>query len=160
MEGRELRNALGRFPTGVAVVATRAPSGVLVGLTINSVAPVALEPARLLWSLGSRSKSRGAFESAAYFTVNVLREDQLALAKQMSANVADRFAGIAWHPSMRSGLPLIDGCIAGFECHLTSVAEVGDHVVFVGDIEAFEEAGGAPLLYESGRYSRLQREVA
>ena len=35
-DARELRNALGRFPTGVTVINTRAPSGKLEGLTANS----------------------------------------------------------------------------------------------------------------------------
>ena len=159
MESRELRNAFGCFPTGVAVVAARSPQGALAGLTVNSVAPVALAPARLLWSLGARSKSRAAFEAAEYFTVNVLREDQLELARQMSSAVPERFAGVAWRPA-RSGAPLIQGCVAAFECRRSSLVEVGDHVVFVGDIESFEAPGGAPLLYLSGRYSRLEAAPA
>lgn len=154
-----MRAALGRFPTGVAVVATRAADGRLVGMTVNSVAPVALAPARLLWSLGKRSRLRAAFEAAAGFTVNVLGEDQEALARQMSSPAADRFAGVAWRAT-RAGLPLLHGCVANFECGTSSIAEIGDHLVFVGDILAYESAGGAPLLYLSGRYSRLERAAA
>lgn len=160
MESRELRNAFGRFPTGVAVVAARAPDGTLAGLTANSVAPVALAPARLLWSLGAGSRNRPVFEAAPYFTVNVLGEDQIALARQMSSQVGDRFAGFAWRAAPVSGLPLFEGCVAAFECRSVSAAEIGDHVVFVGDIVHFEEAGGAPLLYSSGRYSRLLQAAA
>lgn len=160
MTTRELRNAFGRFPTGVAVVVARAAGGALAGLTVNSVAPVALAPARLLWSLGAASRNRPVFEQAEHFAVNVLREDQIELARRMSSPVADRFAGLAWRPGSCSGLPLFEGCVAAFECRRSSVAEIGDHVVFVGDIENFEEAGGAPLLYLSGRYSRLQPATA
>jgi flavin reductase (DIM6/NTAB) family NADH-FMN oxidoreductase RutF len=44
IDPRELRNALGRFATGVAVVTARAADGRPVGLTVNSVAAVSLEP--------------------------------------------------------------------------------------------------------------------
>lgn len=159
MEGRELRNAFGRYPTGVAVVVTRAAQGALVGLTVNSVAPVALAPARLLWSLGSRSRCRPVFEEAQFFTVNVLREDQIDLARQMASRAPDRFAGVAWRPALLSGLPVLDGCVASFECRRGSVTQIGDHVVIVGDIENCRETSGAPLLYLSGRYSRLHREA-
>lgn len=159
MESRELRNAFARFPTGVAVVATRAPNGSPAGLTVNSVAPVALTPARLLWSLSARSRILALFEAAQFFSVNVLREGQLELARQMSSPAADRFAGVAWRPAPL-GAPLLEGCVATFECRRSSVAEVGDHVVFVGDVESFAEAGGAPLLYLSGRYSRLEQAHA
>lgn len=157
MQGRELRNALGRFPTGVAVVVTRAPNGALAGLTVNSVAPVALAPARLLWSLGARSSSRALFEAAPFFTVNVLHENQIGLAKQMASKTADRFAGLTWREAALSRLPLLDGCIAWFECRRAPAAEIGDHVVFVGDIVDFEEGRGEPLLYLSGQYSRLEQ---
>lgn len=156
MHSRELRTAFGRFPTGVAVVATRGRDGALAGLTINSLATVALEPARLLWSLGARSRNRAVFEAAGFFTVNVLGEDQLWLAQQMSSALEDRFAGVSWRAAALSGLPLLEGCVATFDCRCSSVAEIGDHVVFVGDVEGFEEPGGAPLLYVAGRYSRLE----
>ena len=39
-----LRQALGRFATGVAVVATCTPAADLVGLTANSFAAVSLDP--------------------------------------------------------------------------------------------------------------------
>ena len=152
--------ALGRFPTGVAVVAARGAGGALAGLTVNSVAPVALEPARLLWSLGARSRHRAAFEAAEYFAVNVLREDQLALAQRMSSPAAERFCGVAWRPAPASGAPVLEGCVAAFECRRSSVALVGDHLVFVGNIVSFEVSGGEPLLYLSGRYSRLQPAAA
>lgn len=159
MQSPDLRAALGRFPTGVAVIATCAADGRPAGLTVNSIAPVALAPARLLWSLGKRSRLRAAFEAAAGFTVNVLGEDQEDLARQMSSPAEDRFAGVAWRET-RAGLPLLQGCVATFECSTGSVAEIGDHLVFIGDIVAYESAGGAPLLYLSGRYSRLERAAA
>ncbi|MGE0314264.1 MAG: flavin reductase family protein [Lautropia sp.] len=155
-----MRNAFGCFPTGVAVVASRASNGALVGLTVNSIAPVALVPARLLWSLASTSTSRAVFDAAPYFTVNVLGEDQLALARQMASKASDRFAGVDWRPASVSGLPLLAGCIASFECRRSSTVEIGDHVVFVGDIVDFEESGGPPLLYRSGRYSRILAEAS
>ena len=46
-----LRQALGRFATGVAVIATRTPEGKLEGLTANSFAAVSLDPPLVLWSL-------------------------------------------------------------------------------------------------------------
>ena len=44
LEPRAIRNVLGTYPTGVAIVTTRAPDGRPVGLTINSFASVSLSP--------------------------------------------------------------------------------------------------------------------
>lgn len=41
---RTLRDALGQFPTGVAIVTTRAGDWRPVGMTINSFASVSLDP--------------------------------------------------------------------------------------------------------------------
>ena len=46
---RELRDALGRFATGVTVVTTEGPHGPL-GITANSFASVSLDPPLVLWS--------------------------------------------------------------------------------------------------------------
>jgi len=156
VEAREFRNALGRFPTSVAVVVARDDDGTLVGLTVNSVAPVAIDPPRLAWSLGVRSRSRAVFESAPFFAVNVLKDDQLELAQRMAAAVPDRFAGLAWRESSASRLPFFDGCVARFDCWRTATLELGDHVMFLGDIIDFETEDGAPLLYYQGRYAQLR----
>jgi len=155
MDVREFRNALGRFPTGVAVVAVRTANAELVGLTVNSVACVAHQPARLAWSLGNRSRNRAAFDGAEYFAVNILAVGQIALARQMSAAASDRFDGLAWTPSPVSELPFFPGSIARFDCRCTSLLELGDHVTYIGDIVAFEEEEGAPLLYSAGRYAHI-----
>ncbi len=92
MDPRELRNALGRFPTGVSVIATRDGAGALVGLTANSVTMLGPDPPRLLWSLARQSRSRPAFSECEFFSVNVLGEHQADLARQM-AGPGDRYAG-------------------------------------------------------------------
>ncbi len=155
MDARELRNALGWFPTGVAVIATRAATDVLIGLTANSVVPVSAWPPRLLWSLASRSRSREAFEASEHFTVSLLSDTQIGVAKQMSSPAIDRFAGLDWQPAGASGLPVFRGCIAWFECRRHSVIEIGDHVVFVGDVVGAAEHEGSPLLYAAGAYAQL-----
>ena len=72
-----LRQALGRFATGVAVIATRTPEGKLEGLTANSFAAVSLDPPLVLWSLRRHAPSLPAFESSGSFSVNVLSAEQL-----------------------------------------------------------------------------------
>ena len=47
----EFRKALGHFPTGVAIVATRAPDGLLQGMTVSSFNSVSLEPPFVLFSV-------------------------------------------------------------------------------------------------------------
>ena len=63
-----------------------------------------------------------------------------------------RFDGVAFRPGA-SGVPLLDGAAAAFECFNRSRYEEGDHVIFVGEVERCERREGAlPLIYHGGRY--------
>ena len=55
MDSRAFRDALGRFPTGVAVV-TAAGADSHFGITVNSFTSVSLDPPLLLWCMDRRSR--------------------------------------------------------------------------------------------------------
>ena len=63
---RALRDLLGSYPTGVAIVTTRAADGRNVGLTINSFASLSLDPPLVLWSLVNRSPNLAVFRDSAF----------------------------------------------------------------------------------------------
>ena len=72
---RELRNALGRFATGVTVVTCQGSSGPC-GITVNSFSSVSLQPALVLWNIAKVSNSLQAYLDAEHFAINVLTADQ------------------------------------------------------------------------------------
>lgn len=148
-----LRQALGRFVTGVAVIATRDDQGNMVGLTANSFTPVSTHAGLLLWSLSSKSRSLLAFTRSAEFVINVLADDQLAVSRQMSAPIENRFHGIQWRPGEVSALPIIDGCASWFECRKISQYQGGDHQMFVGKVTNWHVGERRPLLYFAGTYA-------
>lgn len=156
---RSLRDAFGRFATGVTVVTCISPDGRPVGVTVNSFASVSLDPPLLLWSLMRRSANLAAFLDAGGFAVNVLGDDQRDLAARFAAPVQDRFAGVPWTPGL-DGAPLLSGCVASFECSVFRTIEAGDHVVFLGRVHRFEGRAGTPLLFFAGRYAELRGEPA
>ncbi len=152
---KALRNAFGRSPTGVAIISTVDAEGRPVAMTANSVVPVGAARMHLIWSLGKHSKSRAAFEDAGRFGVSLLAHDQESIARQMSSAVADRFEGLNWYLGAAAGVPLINGSAARFECSSVECLEIGDHLTFIGEVVACEQAEGDPLLYVDGRYARL-----
>jgi flavin reductase (DIM6/NTAB) family NADH-FMN oxidoreductase RutF len=156
IDPRELRNALGRFATGVAVVTARAAGGMPIGLTVNSVVAVSLEPPLAAWSLAASSRSLPAFLAAPYFALNVLAADQEPISRRFaSAPASERFAGIAWRPGL-AGVPLLEGCLARLECRAVRRIEAGDHWLLLGAPERLAyAAAGAPLLFFASRYGRL-----
>jgi len=81
---RDLRNALGRFATGVTVV-TAIENGKAHGMTANAFVSVSLDPPLVLVSLDNRSHMHRILPTVGRYGVSVLAEDQKAL--------SDHFAG-------------------------------------------------------------------
>ncbi|MGY0232075.1 flavin reductase family protein [Longispora urticae] len=144
---RSLRDTLARYPTGVAVVTTAGP----VGLTVNSFTSVSLDPPLVLWCLRGDSTSRAAFEASPRFAVNVLEADQGGLARQFAGPAADRFAGVGWVPGP-DRLPILGGTVAWLRCRRYACLPGGDHVVFLGEVEAHAALPGAPLAFCDGEF--------
>lgn len=152
---RDLRQALGCFATGVTVVTTCTEDGQPVGLTVNSFSSVSLEPALVLWSLVNGSPSRGLFETASHFAINILAADQLELCQRFSRPHADRFAGIQWSRG-ESGVPLLANCVAQFECRREQVLDGGDHRIFLGNVQNYRWSARDPLLFCQGQLGARQ----
>ncbi|MBL8386010.1 MAG: flavin reductase family protein [Burkholderiales bacterium] len=148
---RELRNALGRFPTGVTVITTRTPSGKLEGLTANSFAALSLDPPLVLWSLGRKSASLRGFVESGHFAINVLRSRQADISHRFATPRENKFEGLA-HAAGFGGSPLLPDVLATFECETASTVEGGDHLLFVGRVHRIAYGDGEPLIFNAGRY--------
>lgn len=149
----DLRRAFGRFGTGVTIVSTLDAQGVPVGVTANSFSSVSLEPAIVLWSLRSASPSLAAFDATGRFVINVLALQQVELSRRFASPVADKFTGVSYAPGL-AGLPVVEGCAAVFECRTEQRLVVGDHILFLGRVEAYGHRLGATLLYCQGQYAQ------
>ena len=154
------RQLLGCFPTGVAVITTRTPDGKPVGLTCNSFSSVSLEPPLVLFSLRKASSLLGTFIEADSFAINILSQSQDQLSGRFaSSKIADKFEGVAWHPGPL-GTPLIDDCLASFECRVHARHEAGDHDIFIGEVKHMA-TGSADhaLVFYKGAYMMLAESL-
>ncbi|MBL8359162.1 MAG: flavin reductase family protein [Rubrivivax sp.] len=154
IEPRALRHALGRFATGVTIVACEDAAGARVGLTCNSFNALSLEPPLVLWSLRLASPSLPAFVAARHFSVNVLAEAQLDLARRFAQSIGDKFDEGVWSAGLGHA-PVLTGCAAVFECETVSQQVAGDHRLFIGRVLRMVEAPVPPLLFQAGHYRML-----
>lgn len=152
MDQLALRNALGAFATGVTIVSTQGSAGQDIGITANSFNSVSLDPPMVLWSLSRKAMSLPAFQANPYFAVHVLAADQDGLSRRFATPSADKFAGLKVERGF-GDVPLIDGCTARFQCRTAFNYDGGDHVIFVGEVLAFDSFERAPLLFHAGRYA-------
>lgn len=147
--GRELRDALGRFATGVTVVTAQGAQGP-VGITANSFASVSLDPALVLWCPAKSSSRFPVFTEAEHFALHVLGSDQRDLAAHFVRHGMD-FDGIEW-TSGPGGAPLLGHFLARFACRRVAAHDAGDHVIVVGEVIEAAAREGAPLVFSQGFY--------
>ncbi len=159
-DARQFRRALGSFATGVTIVTTRSPRGEDIGLTANSFNSVSLDPPMVLWSLSKKANSLSHFTDSGRFAVHVLSSAQERLSIVFATPGANKFDGI--DVTRGAGdVPLLPECSARFECRTAFQYDGGDHVIFVGEVEAFAHFDRSPLLFHAGRYAlAVEKAVA
>lgn len=132
----EYRKALSCFATGVTVV-TAEWQGLDWGMTCNSFASVSLEPRLVLWSIRKAATSLEAFTQSGGFTVNVLSNQQEAIARQFSTgDMASRFSGVPVQRQVSQRQRLTDA-MAWFDCQLHQLVDAGDHHIVIGQVNEF-----------------------
>lgn len=149
---RQLRNALGRFATGVTVITT-CVEGKREGLTANSFSALSLDPPLVLWSIVRRSASLPAFLASRNFAVNVLGADQRELSHRFATPAPDKFQALAGVEAGIGETPLLPGALASFECETERTEDGGDHVLFIGRVRRIRYGDGDPLIFSGGRYA-------
>jgi 3-hydroxy-9,10-secoandrosta-1,3,5(10)-triene-9,17-dione monooxygenase reductase component len=159
LDSRALRNALGAFATGVTIVTTRNAEGLDVGVTANSFNSVSLNPPMVLWSLSRQAMSLASFQQSPCFAVHVLAADQDDLSRLFATKGASKFEQLAVTRGF-GNVPLIDGCAARFQCRTAFSYDAGDHIIFVGEVQAFEAFQRPPLLFHAGRYALAVEKTA
>ncbi|QNA90560.1 flavin reductase family protein [Massilia sp. Dwa41.01b] len=150
-DSAHFRQALSQFATGVTVITTRLPDGSFRGLTASSFNSVSLDPPLVLWSLGAGANSLPIFSGNSHYVINVLAASQQDLAMRFSRRTDNPFDGVEYALS-RTGLPILKGAAAWFECHNRSRYPEGDHVIFVGEVEECEVHPQPGLLFHGGRF--------
>ena len=155
---RALRDAFGTFMTGVTVVTSHDGEGSPIGFTANSFTSVSLDPPLLLISLSKTSSNFEVLTSAASFAVNILSEEQEDISNRFARRVEDRYADLDWAKGPH-GSPLLGGVAAWFDCSMHKTVDAGDHVLLIGQVEAFDNSGLNGLGYVGGSYIRPSLEI-
>jgi flavin reductase (DIM6/NTAB) family NADH-FMN oxidoreductase RutF len=152
----EFRSVLGRFPSGVTVVTTKARDGTDQGMTVSAFCSVSLDPPLVLVCIEKTASAYTALTTATSFVVNILSADQEQIARRFSIVDIDRFEGVGYERS-QNGIAILEDVLGVLECSRTALHEAGDHTVVIGEVEASQVNDGSPLLYYRGGYAQLER---
>ena len=149
---RQLRDAFGKFATGVTVITAASADGP-VAIVANSFSSVSLDPALVLWSVDRTARRFPYFDAADHYAIHVLAAEQQDLCTQVARN-AHALNDLP-HTLNADGVPLIDHCLARFECRRVAAHDAGDHVIVVGQVQRTEMRDGQPLTFYGGNFGSI-----
>jgi len=119
--------------------------------TACSVMPVSFDPVLLTVAIGRDHASLRMLLASGQFSVNVLKREQLALARhfgECSGRDEDKLARVPWRPGP-AGTPLLDDALACLACEVHGTMRTGDHELVVGRVVSGIIQGGhaRPMTY-------------
>lgn len=152
------RRALGAYATGVAVITTAQAGGGAIGITVNSFTSVSLDPPLILWCLDDASDRRDPFVTTERFGVNVLGADDAALSDRFARGEEFRLSADEVE-APDGGPPRLRHALTRLSCEVRQRIQIGDHMVLIAQVTAFDTAEGEGLLYFRGAYGRTKLEA-
>jgi flavin reductase (DIM6/NTAB) family NADH-FMN oxidoreductase RutF len=157
-QGSDLRGVMRRFATGITVVTAQPEQGPPLGVTVNSLTSVSLQPPLVLICLAKYLRLHAAISEAGLFAVNLLDGDQEDVSRRFAGQRpdGDPFADLAVARGAATGAPLLAGGLGHLECRLVAAYPGGDHTIFLGEVLAAAVTDERPaLVYYKSRYHRL-----
>ena len=152
----DLRALMRRYPHGVAVLTVDA-GGERLGLTVDSLVTLSLEPPLVGVSLSRQAAMHELLRDAGGFALSLLAAGQEDVAQHFARGVPPiaHWHGIATRPGA-AGAPLLEGALGWLECRVAAEHPTGDHTLFVGEVLAVETGAAAPaLVHVDGGYRSL-----
>ncbi|MGP4063205.1 flavin reductase family protein [Halobacillus litoralis] len=148
MDDRMFRTAMGKFATGVTVIASEA-NGEVHGMTANAFMSVSLDPKLILISVGKNAKMNQTIQQAQKFTVNILSENQQEMSMIFAGQMEGREVGFDRFEEM----PIIENSLVSLACNVYDAHEAGDHMLYVGEVVNLCIQDGDPLTFFEGKYN-------
>ena len=148
----DLKKVLSCWTTGVTVVTARAGDRIH-GMTVSAFTEVSLDPPLVLVCADKTTNTHPVIAESGVFAVNVLARDQESLSQRFASKKDEdrRFDGLEFETAA-TGAPILAGTLAALDCRVVNAHDAGDHVIYVGRVEALRRSEGEPLLYYGGAY--------
>jgi flavin reductase (DIM6/NTAB) family NADH-FMN oxidoreductase RutF len=150
------KHTLGSWASGVTIV-TAQHAGERMGMTVSAFSSVSLDPPLVLVCADKASNTNALIHASRAFTVNLLAREQSALSSLFADKKREgiRFDGLDCKTGA-TGCPRIPGALASLDCTVRDVVDAGDHILYVGSVEAAAiDAEREPLVYWRGGYQKL-----
>jgi flavin reductase (DIM6/NTAB) family NADH-FMN oxidoreductase RutF len=111
------------------------------------VMQVSFNPPLLAISINPEHYSYQLLQTGGVCTVNVLGQNQYAVAEHFGSSAKDKMAGFQWQKD-KTGAPVLSESLAYFDCQVSHYTDAGDHKIIICKVIAAAKLNeGRPLLY-------------
>lgn len=147
----DFRYAVSQYATGVVVVAG-IEKGSLVGFAAQSFVSLSLDPPLVLFCPQKSSTSWPRIRAGVNYGINVLGAEHKEISEAFA--VIGAVPDVLWQPSNQSGVPILDECVAFFDCSHHGEHQAGDHTIVVSTVNSVlvRRPEDSPLIYLRGEY--------
>jgi flavin reductase (DIM6/NTAB) family NADH-FMN oxidoreductase RutF len=153
MDDRQFRTAMGKFATGITVIATEV-EGDIHGMTANAFMSVSLDPKLIVISVREQAQILSKLQESKTFSVNILAEDQQEVSMIFAGQIKDKQVEFG----RLDGKPVIPGAIAQIACEVSAEHVEGDHTLVIGKVTDIHLEDKEALIFYSGKYRSLKEE--
>ena len=142
-----LKEAMARLAAGVVLV-TNWVEGRPWGVTVSSCTSLSMHPPLILVCIAEGAVSARAIMEQQSFGVAILTADQIEIANRGAAPGQPKFIDEIVQDEAEMGSPAIRQALANIHCELYNAMNVGDHIVFVGEVRDVSLGSSrVPLVY-------------
>ena len=152
-----------QFITNVGLITSDGPYGPDV-MTAEWTHHISYSPSLIAVNIRGQDATAHNIIESKEFGINLAGEEQnvvCSICGRYSGRHVDKVAvlkgmDVKFYNGNKIKTPMVSGCAMNAECKLVKQEELGDHIMFVGEvIEISADENIRPLLYHNGRYWRL-----
>jgi flavin reductase (DIM6/NTAB) family NADH-FMN oxidoreductase RutF len=155
-----------QFVTNVGLITSDGPIGPNI-MAAEWTHHISYSPSLIAANIRGHDSTAQNIKESKEFGINIAAEDQnviCSMAGKYKGNHVDKISvlkesGIAAFYNakrIKKEVPMLVGAAMNAECKLVKQEELGDHIMFVGEVvEISADENIRPLLYHNGRYWRL-----
>ncbi|SES78335.1 NADH-FMN oxidoreductase RutF, flavin reductase (DIM6/NTAB) family [Oceanobacillus limi] len=152
MEDRVFRDAMGKFATGITVIALEDREEIKA-MTVNAFMSISLEPKLIAISIAKKASMHDKFKITKKFGISILSDSQkelsMVFAKQVPKDREITF-------NMLDNAPVLDESLVTLSCQVSNTIDSGDHTIVVAEVSSLNVDAGDPLVFYQGKYREIK----
>lgn len=132
---KDVDKVFSKLKSGVYVVTTVLDDK-KYGWTVSWASKTSFKPPLVMISIGKNRKEHEKFMDAEVFAINILGRNHIEVGRHFgltNGENVNNFDGIDCI-ELETGCPILKDSVGSLDCKIVKTVDVGDHVIFIGEV--------------------------